>query len=49
MSGYEKMEIDYIALEKTFPRDMVGLSDEEREQQLEELYESMRKIGENYE
>ncbi len=43
MSGYEKVEIDYIALEKTFPRDMVGLSDEERAQQLEELYESMRK------
>ena len=36
MSGYEKIEIDYIALEKTFPRDMVGLSDEEQAQQLEE-------------
>ncbi|MCM1232914.1 MAG: hypothetical protein NC489_22540 [Ruminococcus flavefaciens] len=42
MYGYEKVILDYVVLEKTFSRDIVGLSEEEQAQELEELYESMR-------
>ena len=47
MYGYKKVDLDYIVLEKAFSRDIIGLSEEEQAQNLEELYESIRKIVEN--
>lgn len=43
MEGYEKQEICYRHLEKSFPRDIFGMSDDEQKRELEELYDSLNK------
>lgn len=42
MEGYTKMEMDVRDLYVYFPRDIVGLSEREKRQQLEILYQSLR-------
>ena len=41
MCGYTKVEMDYNVLQKSFPRKIMGLSEEGQTQYLQELYESM--------
>lgn len=41
MAGYTKVEIPYKTVEKTFERDIVGYSEEEREQENRELWEAI--------
>ena len=41
MEGYEKREICYSHIEKSFPRDIPGMSADEQKRQLEELYDSL--------
>lgn len=43
MEGYEKVKIDYKMADKEFQRDIVMLSDEEKMQELMELYDSLEK------
>ena len=43
MEGYEKQEICYRHLEKTFPRDIFAMSEDEQKRELEELYDSLNK------
>lgn len=43
MEGYEKVKIDYKMADKEFQRDIVMLSDEEKMQELTELYDSLEK------
>ena len=45
MEGYEKQEICYTHLEKTFPRDIFGMSADQQKRELEELYESLLYCG----
>ena len=48
MEGYEKQEICYTHLEKTFPRDIFGMSIDQQKRELEELsYCSPRMSGKN--
>lgn len=42
MAGYTKVEMPYRTVEKTFPRGIVGYSEEEREQENRELWEAIR-------
>lgn len=42
MAGYTKPEMPYRTVEKTFPRGIVGYSEEEREQENRELWEAIR-------
>lgn len=42
MEGYTKVEIAYKDMEKDFARDIVGYTDEEKERELNELYEELR-------
>ncbi len=44
MEGYTRIAIDYKTIEKTFARDIVAISEQEREQQLDELYMSLREL-----
>ncbi len=44
MEGYEKREICYSHIEKSFPRDILGVSEDEQKRQLEELYDSLKKL-----
>ena len=44
MEGYEKQEICYTHLEKTFPRDIFGMSIDQQKRELEELYKSLNTI-----
>lgn len=41
MAGYTKVEIPYKTVEKTFARDIVGCSKEERERENRELWEAI--------
>lgn len=45
MAGYGEVEIDYRMAEKTFVRDVIGLDEAERNNELQELYESLRKLA----
>ena len=45
MEGYEKQEICYTHLEKTFPRDIFGMNADQQKRELEELYESLLYCG----
>ncbi len=44
MEGYTRIAVDYKTIEKTFARDIVAISEQEREQQLDELYMSLREL-----
>lgn len=41
MDGYREVELDYKMAEKTFARDVIGLDEAERNDELQELYESL--------
>lgn len=45
MDGYTEMEIEYKTAGETFPRDILGWSDEEKKRELEILYEALREIN----
>lgn len=45
MDGYREVELAYRMAEKTFARDVVGLEEAERNNELQELYESLRKLA----
>lgn len=42
MAGYTKVEMPYRTVQKTFPREIVGYSEKEREQENRELWEAIR-------
>ncbi len=44
MNGYTEVTVDYKTAEKTFARDVVAVSDDEKKQELDELYESLKKL-----
>lgn len=44
MEGYTRIAVDYKTIEKTFERDIVAITEQEREQQLDELYMSLREL-----
>lgn len=46
MEGYAQVEIEYRTVEKTFARDIVGKSEEERTKENQELCESILKLAE---
>ncbi|MGN0280454.1 MAG: hypothetical protein ACI4C4_13970 [Lachnospiraceae bacterium] len=45
MDGYREVEIDYRMAEKTFARDVIGLDEAERNDELQELYESLKALA----
>lgn len=44
MDGYREVKLDYRMAEKTFARDVVGLEEAERNDELQELYESLKAL-----
>lgn len=44
MAGYTEVAVNYRTAEKTFARDVVAVSAEEKKQELDELYESLRSM-----
>lgn len=45
MDGYTEVAVNYKTAEKTFARDVVAINDEEKKQELDELYESLKKLA----
>lgn len=44
MDGYTEVAVNYKTAEKTFARDIVAVSDEEKKQELDELYKFLKKL-----
>lgn len=44
MAGYTEVEIEYKILEKSYSRDIVNMDEAGKRQELEELYDSLKKI-----
>lgn len=45
MEGYTPVEIHYMPVKKSFARDIVGLSQEEKEKENRELWKAIREVG----